>query len=195
MENTLIVKSDVMQQFGSTKIHIQSLALMVSEVDIQDESSLSIATGLAIQLNGVIKKIEEKRKILKEPFLDAGKVIDGIAKDLTGDGNEAIKSAKAKILFWNDRVKEKKIEELSSVDEQFPLEKEEIITIVNQEKVSNVRRNWTWKISNHDAIPEEWMMLNVDKVKQYLSDNKDSLKEGQVVNGIEFYKSESIVLR
>lgn len=196
METTeLIHKSSAELSFGNTKEQIATLATNVAEVEIFDESSLSIATNISVRLNGILKKIDSKRKELKNPYLKAGKIIDEIAKELSENGNAAIASAKAKILFYNDRMKEAKVAELSQEDTQFALAQEEIMAHVSQEPVKGIRKSWTYKIVNHDEIPLDWMCLDIEKVKAYMAANKDILKEGHTVNGIEFYKQETVVLR
>lgn len=197
METTEIIKkTDALIKFGNTKEQITALAKDVAEVEIVDASSLQIATNISVKLNGILKKVESKRKELKEPYLDAGKVIDNIAKELSEDGKKAIESAKAKILFYNDRQKEIKVEELSNnEDSQFPISKAEIVQQVKEEAVSGIRKSWDYSIDNYDNIPIEWLTLDVEKVKDYIREHKDTLKDGEVVNGIKFFKKEAVVLR
>lgn len=60
---------------------------------------------------------------------------------------------------------------------------------------SNVRKTWKFEISDVNAIPREWLVLDETKAKEYMSANKEKLKSGDIVNGIKFYIDESPMIR
>lgn len=191
--------SDARASFGNVKQQILALAKDVSEVMIVDESSLQIATNISIKLNGVLKLVETKRKTLKEPSIIEGRVIDSIAKELSEDGSKAIKTAKDKILEYHNKVKEIKSEELIADNEELPdflqTPIEELVKIIDNEKINGLRKTLDYKIIDENNIPRSWLTLDVEKVKDYMKDHKAEIKEGDVINGIEFYYRETIVLR
>lgn len=64
------------------------------------------------------------------------------------------------------------------------------LVMVSQPK--NIRRTWTHELVDITKVPLEWLKLDEDKVKEYLSENKETLEDGGVVNGVKFYRKESV---
>ena len=52
-----------------------------------------------------------------------------------------------------------------------------------------------FRVVDEKSIPREWLMLDESKVKAYQKEFKDTLGNGQVVHGIEFYIEESVNIR
>ncbi len=42
------------------------------------------------------------------------------------------------------------------------------------------------ELSKWEDVPEEWKVLNVPVIEKYIKENKDKLKDGQIVNGVKF---------
>ncbi len=55
-----------------------------------------------------------------------------------------------------------------------------------------VRRPWAWELVDLTKVPKEWLMLDEAKVKAFMADNKDTLVEGQQINGVKFFKDLTI---
>lgn len=49
-----------------------------------------------------------------------------------------------------------------------------------------------YRIVDEAAIPREWLMVDDSKVKAYQKANKDTLGNGEIVTGIEFYIEENV---
>ncbi|MES3018204.1 MAG: hypothetical protein V4721_10515 [Bacteroidota bacterium] len=49
-----------------------------------------------------------------------------------------------------------------------------------------------YRIIDEAAIPREWLMVDDAKVKAYQKENKETLSNGEVVTGIEFYIEENV---
>jgi len=50
------------------------------------------------------------------------------------------------------------------------------------------RNPWTYEIVDINLVPKEFLMVDESKVKEYLKANSDSLEDGEVINGIKYYK-------
>jgi hypothetical protein len=59
---------------------------------------------------------------------------------------------------------------------------------VEVETISKVRRPWTFEVIDINLVPKEFLMIDESKVKEYLKANSDSLEDGEVINGIKYYK-------
>lgn len=55
-----------------------------------------------------------------------------------------------------------------------------------------VRRPWAFEVIDLTKVPKEWLMLDESKVKAFMADNKDTLVEGQQINGVKFFKDLTI---
>jgi hypothetical protein len=55
-----------------------------------------------------------------------------------------------------------------------------------------VRKTWAWEVPDISKVPLDWLCVDEDKVKEYLTAKRDSLIEGDVVNGVRFFKQQSI---
>ncbi|MES2395845.1 MAG: hypothetical protein V4549_07575 [Bacteroidota bacterium] len=62
-------------------------------------------------------------------------------------------------------------------------------------KLAGSRKTWKFSIESLDDCPFEWIMLNEAVVKKYMSDNKESLTDGCIINGVKFFLEESLTIR
>jgi len=62
-------------------------------------------------------------------------------------------------------------------------------------KMAGTRKTWKFSIESLDDCPFDWIQLNEAVVKQYMSDNKASLVDGCVINGVKFYTEDSVTIR
>lgn len=119
MSNITIFKPEqVGPAFNSEKMKAQAaeIAKACSEIEIVDESSLSIADQMITRANKVSKDIEAIRVSLKAPILDIGKRIDAAAKDLSAEIDAAVKDVKAQKLAYNQLLQKKKAEKQAELD-------------------------------------------------------------------------------
>ena len=56
------------------------------------------------------------------------------------------------------------------------------------EVISKVRRPWMFRVVDTSLIPREFLMIDESKIKAYVKANQDTLKDGEVINGIEYFK-------
>ena len=115
-------------------------------------------------------------------------------------------SLESKVLAEIDKYKklvELKKEELIALENATPDEAEAIIqnaeeakaeiesTVVEEtpiETIIKVRRPWQYEIVDVSLVPLHFLMVDESKVKAYMKANQDTLKDGEVINGIKYYK-------
>lgn len=312
----------------SLKLTVDEIGLNCMQIKVMDESTLSIGQQNLSKANQIAKSIEEKRKAIKAPYLDAGKLIDKTCNDLVAQVEKGIEHIKLEIKNWEEakRSKEKEAQDeierqlaetralqeadearkkeitdyinlkalpnlkhyyntaitaelcdknVEFIEKNFPpasrfkefaqqafelrdqyinliktkkqqfasvsaaelelikqkealelekaklaekeaelkaieekaaalklqqeaeanalAEKEKLQAQAELEKTKNVRSVWRYEIENKMAIPMDWLVLDDSKVKEYIKQNKDVLRDGQWINGIKFYKDITIV--
>lgn len=83
--------------------------------------------------------------------------------------------------------------ERKEAEEKAEQERAEAQAIADMESTRNIRKLWKFEVADKSKIPADWLILDESKVKEYIKANKDTLIEGQVVNGIVFKKEISVV--
>lgn len=110
-----IILKDQQATFNALKEQSLAVANQVKKINITDASSLAIATSILSQANEKVKQIESVRVKEKQPFFDAGKEIDRMAKELSKPIEDAIADGKAKIVAYNKAEQEKANAELRRI--------------------------------------------------------------------------------
>lgn len=95
----------------------------------------------------------------------------------TPDEVEAIKEASAELVAT---IEEKAIEvKVEASVQSFGVPKK-------------VRRPWKFEVVDATKVPKEWLMIDEEKVNEWKKANQDNLVDGQIINGIKFYKDLTI---
>jgi hypothetical protein len=122
------IKESTAKRFEESKVVALQLKDRALAITICDDVSLGMANQLLSQINQHFKVVEEKRKALKQPYLEAGKIIDEIAKQILTPLDEAIDSGKKKLKVWNEEQDKIRQEAQKAID----AEKNMITAIDNQ---------------------------------------------------------------
>lgn len=149
-------------------------------VSVASADSLEVLSKMEKQLD-TVKGVEyyqernEEVQELKKKYLEiiALMKMNFTNEESTPDVQEAIKEA----------IEEAK-EEISEVISESVVS--EPIT-----KIKGIRENWKWDVADITKVPKEWLCVDESKVREFLSNNKETLTE-QVLNGIKFYKEKSV---
>lgn len=268
---------DSLNIIGNFKQQADLIAADCLSIKITDEITLAIGQQNLSKANQLVKSIEDKRKLIKQPYLDAGKKIDEFCKTLSESLVKSLEHIKSEVKGWEDarREKERKRQEtldyingeLSNrlkelCDSAGTKEKcEEVITYINTKfpkdekfgefigqahalrdmylqlitlkrdgfanglelpsdsiekgiedikkynettaevvaqtaaasKTRGIRETWKFELAAIHHVPLEWLCLDEAKVKAYLAENKDTLRDGGVVNGVKFFKEIGVV--
>ena len=52
-----------------------------------------------------------------------------------------------------------------------------------------------FRLIDATSVPQDWWVIDEDKVKAFMKEHKDSLKPGDKIHGFEFYKEQSVVIK
>lgn len=90
----------------SLKSQVDEIGLNCLQIKVIDDSSLSVAQQNLRKANDISKSIEDKRKAIKEPYLQAGKLIDKTCADLTDAIEKGIAHIKLEVKGWETKRQE-----------------------------------------------------------------------------------------
>lgn len=76
-------------------------------IEIVDDASLQVGRQMLKALNQTIKAVDEQRKIIKAPYLEACQFIDGTVKDFLADPLKVVEEGKTKISNYEIEAKKR----------------------------------------------------------------------------------------
>lgn len=181
----------------STKDVFIQLSEEALQIKVTDDVSLAIANQKLSAVNNHLKLIEEKRTELKKPYLDAGKKVDSIAKDLSEPLNNSIQYLKNQIKEWNLELlrREQELKQQAPVNSLFEDSINHELAMLESQKASNIRHNWKFDVVDLSRVPVQFLMVDEAKVREWIKANKESLNDGDIIAGIKFYKEVSVVTK
>lgn len=181
----------------STKDVFIQLSEEALQIKVTDNVSLAIANQKLSAVNNHLKLIEEKRTELKKPYLDAGKKVDSIAKDLSEPLNNSIQYLKNQIKEWNLELtrREQELKQQAPANSLFEDSINHELAMLESQKASNIRHNWKFDVVDISKVPVQFLMVDEAKVREWIKANKESLNDGDVIAGIKFYKEVSVVTK
>lgn len=100
---------------SSVKEELDLLGNNMLQISVMDETTLSIAQQNLSSANSLLKSIEDKRKALKDPYLQAGKLIDSTCAEMIETAEKGIEHVKTQIKMWELR----RIEEAKKAQEEL----------------------------------------------------------------------------
>lgn len=101
------VKSLAEKKFELIRSEAVTLAGQCAAIKITDENTLAMSQQVLSKANQIVKAVEAKRSEIKAPYLQAGKAIDELAKQIMDPLEKAIESGKLQLRKWNDAQAEK----------------------------------------------------------------------------------------
>jgi hypothetical protein len=181
----------------STKDVFIQLSEEALQIKVTDDVSLAIANQKLSAVNNHLKLIEEKRTELKKPYLDAGKKVDAVAKDLSEPLNNSIQYLKNQIKEWNLELlrREQELKQQAPANSLFEDSINHELAMLESQKASNIRHNWKFDVVDLSRVPVQFLMVDEAKVREWIKANKESLNDGDIIAGIKFYKEVSVVTK
>jgi hypothetical protein len=181
----------------STKDVFIQLSEEALQIKVTDDVSLAIANQKLSAVNNHLKLIEEKRTELKKPYLDAGKKVDAIAKDLSEPLNNSIQYLKNQIKEWNLEIlrREQELKLQAPANSLFEDNINHELAMLESQKASNIRHNWKFDVVDISKVPTQFLIVDETKVREWIKANKESLNDGDIIAGIKFYKEVSVVTK
>lgn len=210
-------KSDLQKSLdtiNAIKVKVDAIGSQCKLIKIKDDLTLAIAQQNLAKANEMAKFVEDKRVEIKAPYLAAGKTVDEAAKTIVKELNEGIYHLKSEVKTWEQAKQKEAKDKQDAIDVALAQQKEllasqpltpavidkfsELQTLAAQEKenlalesASNktrgIRYTWKFELKDITKVPVEWLTIDESKVKEWMKENKDSLKE-ETKNGIKFYK-------
>lgn len=99
---------------------LQANAIQISEqcksIAITDPDTLSIAMQTLSKSNEVMKAVDDKRSEIKAPYLQAGKLIDSMAKTILEPIEAGMVQLKNKLKVWN--TEQEKLQNAAAIENQ-----------------------------------------------------------------------------
>jgi hypothetical protein len=152
----------------AVKLQLDSAAEKCMLIKVTDEDSLFVCENNLSKINSLVKTVEDVRKQEKQPFLEAGKAIDEVAKYVTGLSAEAINHLKTEKKAYVDKI------------EAEAKRKKEL-----QESVDKLSQWCELKTSQIQSIMDCDIILN--KLKECPGEEKYQEFYPQVKNIVELY--------
>ena len=158
----------------STKDVFIQLSEEALQIKVTDDVSLAIANQKLSAVNNHLKLIEEKRTELKKPYLDAGKKVDAVAKDLSETLNNSIQYLKNQIKEWNLELlrREQELKQQAPANSLFEDNINHELAMLESQKASNVRHNWKFDVVDLSRVPVQFLMIDEAKVREWIKANK-----------------------
>jgi len=200
--------------FEQAKAQIAQLTVQCKNYIIHSKETLDGAIELAKGAKKIEQLIDNKRREIKQPYLDQGKAIDSIAKNLTDELTGAIQDLRNQIknyqaeqerlrlveLKWLEEERCRKEEELRKAaenNEQISYaDSQEILELQKKEKEivsapppNNIRKIWTFSIIDPNIIPTLYLSPDEKKIKAAIA---AGIRE---IPGIKIYQRDDLYLR
>jgi predicted nucleic acid-binding Zn-ribbon protein len=169
---------------AAEKKRVDDLKAKIEKASNYLENLLTGADTLK-KCNDAIKYLEEV-KVTPEKY---GEFMEDVEK-IVSNYSELFKLKKKELKATPEKLEailEAKEELMSNVNEA----KEEVQTETIEATIKKVRYLHRFQLLDIKQVPLEWLKLDEEKVKAYISENKDTLKDG-VINGVAFFKEISV---
>lgn len=138
---------------------------------------------------GIIE-LKKQQFISAEFMSDEEKLIIKQKEELAAQ-KEALAAREREIAAEEERIKQEKIaKELAAKAEE---ERNRLAAEEAANKTTKTRRVWKFELVDKSKLSPEWTTIDEAAVKAYMSENKDSLKDGQIINGVKFVLDITVV--
>lgn len=175
MTTELLLK-DGEAQFNALKKSALEVAEQCNKIEITDATTLSIAQQQLSLVKEKYNAIEALRKKLKQPSIDQGRAIDDLAKPLLYPLDDALIKGKAKILVW---------------DRSQQIIPETAAPVIPK----GIRATMKFEIVDMELLPMTWLQPNEAAINDFKDQFKENIKDGDIINGVRFYKEKSVTIR
>lgn len=167
-------KTDIIQKGSELEQSLNIISAFKSEVDglaksillikVVDDSSAGIAQQNLTKASGLLKQIEEKRKEIKEPFLQAGKQVDSTTKEIVQELEVAVVALKGEIKKYVEEIEARQREEKEK-------QEREAAELLRKQEEENKLRN---QILDYIVVKvPEWATKKISELKS--ADDCDKL--------------------
>lgn len=110
----MLVKTTQLEVLRNEAIRISDEC---KQIEVTDDTSLAVANQRLSLANDMVKQIEKTRKVLKQPSIDEGKMIDSIAGEIASPIEQAVSLGKSKILVYQQQQRAKQEAEAKRIND------------------------------------------------------------------------------
>lgn len=188
----------IIPDIGSVKDEVDEILYNFQEVKITNADEYTNAGDVLKQVQMKLKRIDEKRKEYTQPMDQAKKRIMDDFKQVTQPLEEFIATVKGKMLDWYREEQKRLKEEQDRIDREAlarakkkNIDQVEVPVVTNQNKTQygniatvTVRKVWTYKVTNPEQVPREYLILDEKKIKEEIKTGK------RVIPGLKIYQEE-----
>lgn len=134
---------DILQAF---KAKVDVIGKNCQQIKVVDETSLAVGQQNLAKANNLLTTIESKRKLIKEPYLEAGKLIDSTAKSLSEELSKGISHIKAEVAEWEKNRLAEQAEKQTAINKE--LEEKRLAAELEEKRKADIRQ-----YINEKAVP------------------------------------------
>ena len=176
---------------------VKPLIAQAQSVEVVNEQDVESASVFLKQVHEGIKGIEEERKKITSPLSKSLRATNALFKKISKPLVDSKAIIKSKILSWQvvERNRIAKEEQRRRRIQMAHIEKghnvEEMVQIARPEKTignSQVRKIWTYRITNFSEVSDEFKVIDTKAVKAIMRSTREAIP------GIEFYQKEQLAV-
>ncbi len=170
-----VAKETSLKAYNEMKAEINETIETLSGVEIITDTDYAIAVNMGKKANKALKILEDARKTIKQPYLDAGKAVDSAFREISTALKSSLNEHKNKIATF----------EIEQEDKAGNPE----------EVVTNSSERVVFETMNVFEVPAEFMMVNETAIRAEMKKHsKEDLLEKQPIRGIRFFTKKSVRL-
>jgi hypothetical protein len=200
MSNTLSIPEIkvVIGRSDIAELTAQAQELTSKITTIADEAECAHAREIMVEVNTLVKEIEDQRTNAKRPFLDTGKQIDALARKLSSPLEKCVTTLKIKLADYAMEIERKRIaadaarlrlEAQAKADAEQDGRTPALVTEVEVPEAAAVATTTvTDYIVDMDKLPKAYCMPDEQKIKA-------AIKAGLEVPGITVQKRKVVTAR
>ncbi len=177
----------IQQYVDPIKTEYISMADQLKDYEIPNEDAAETVAEILTDTHNKIKEIDAKRKTITKPILEAKRAADALFKPAINALEEVKVLLKGKLTTFTRQQEEARKEALESGDVSQALATPEPQA---PEGVAT-RRVWTFEVTDAEAIPREYLILDTAEVKEEM---KRKGPENVEIPGIRIYQETKVVM-
>lgn len=208
---------DVINAF---KAEIDLIGDQCGKIKVVDDITLSVAQQNLSKASNMANFIDEKFVEVKAPYWQACKDIEFVRKSLPLKLSAGITYLKDQVKSWELSKRKAEIAKQLEIEDALAAEKAKLASVpltnevVNDfiqkkadaelekqklaseaaiNKTKGIRTVWNFELIDKTELLPEWITIDESAVKAWIKENKDSLKDGQVISGVKFTKDITVV--
>jgi len=183
-----IILASTQSIIAEAVIEAKDYLKLLDEFKITDEDTSALALELAQEVHEKHKEYDNARLELGRPYAEAKKAIDELFKPLLKTLFNAKNIAKNKVHAWTAAQEEAKRKAI----EEGNFEKTELLAEADVKQEVTLTPCWAWEVSDFDAVPREYLCVDISAVKIAIKNAVDPSKLN--IPGIKIYQDTSFRL-